>query len=83
MRLREFLKLALVQGQDYNIWKISAEHRFKLIGREVMIGKCRRTIIQVYDDIIGGVIVNKEVEGFRSWNIQECKLLPIKKRRKK
>jgi hypothetical protein len=46
-----------------------------LVGRKVRRGRSTRTIIRMYDDIPGGVRLDKPIEGFVSWNITDLKLL--------
>ncbi len=50
----------------------------ELVGRKVKRGKSVRTIVGIYPDIPGGVILDKPIEGFRSWNLDSLTLLEIK-----
>lgn len=42
-----------------------------LIGRDVFVGHRRRRIVGVYFDIDGGIILDRAVHGFRSWNLDD------------
>ena len=42
-----------------------------LIGTKVRRGNSVRTIVSVYSDIPGGVRLDKPIEGFKSWNLEE------------
>lgn len=44
-----------------------------MIGRRVRRGRQTAVIIGMYNDIEGGVILDRYIEGFRSWNLDELK----------
>lgn len=46
-----------------------------LIGRRVRKSGKIRTIIHLYSDIRGGVILDKPIEDFKSWNIDELEFI--------
>lgn len=35
----------------------------------------KRKIVALYSDIPGGVILDRPIEGFRSWNVEELKFV--------
>lgn len=47
------------------------------VGNKVRHKKTRRVayIKGLYSDIEGGVILDREIDGFRSWNVQDLTLL--------
>jgi hypothetical protein len=50
-----------------------------LAGREVVVLGRRRVVAALYQSIPGGVILDREVEGFVSWNVDALILAPVTK----
>ena len=48
-----------------------------LVGRLVRVRGFKRIarIVGIYRDIDGGIILNRTIDGFRSWNIQDCEFV--------
>jgi len=46
-----------------------------LIGTKVRRGNSTRTIVHIYDKVVGGVIVDSPMEGFKSWNLDELEMV--------
>jgi len=57
--------------KKYQMWSDKS-----IIGKKVSCGGQIRTVIGIYNDIRGGVILDKPVDGLKSWNLGE---LTIKK----
>jgi len=82
MRLREIIsKSRRCNNMWASPWVQDKEGRDRLIGRQVKIQGQVRTIEATYGDIVGGVRLDKRVDGFFSWNLDDCQLLPIKRKR--
>lgn len=47
-----------------------------MIGREVYLGGEKAIVHHLYDDVEGGVYLDREIEGFYSWNIDSLSLSP-------
>lgn len=47
-----------------------------LVGKKVKIRGRVRVVELIYADIRGGLRVSEPVEGFVSWNIKDCRILP-------
>jgi len=46
-------------------------------------GKRTARIVRFYSDIRGGVVLNRKLAGFYSWNTQDLEVVPAKKERAK
>lgn len=47
----------------------------RLVGRKVTVKGRRRTVVGVYADISGGIILDREIDGFVSWNVHDTREL--------
>ena len=59
------------QAELLRLW-----HSRALIGREVYCGAENAIVHHLYDDVEGGVYLDRKIEGFSSWNISELSLSP-------
>lgn len=62
---------AIRQGATLTVW--APLERTALIGRRVIVHGRWRTIVATYPDIRGGVILDKPVDGFRCWNLDDMR----------